>query len=337
MTKELLISIISNTNINLISLQNRYAFELLKSSVFKLKDGESLDLIQVNKILGNTLRINFNKNNKIIIEEVNPKLELFDEKLNNQYFHNRKTHPTLPIAINIENGKLVGYNIHFTSTNKDYIPVFIQNKKIDEDISKEQIILFKEKYPKEFSEINKSYYENKLINLLDEKSKLAIIRPKGTWFYGEYGNLPLMPIKELSSEKIQYISPVLIKWDLENEEYFKLFLKSNREQPSLEYRELSQDSIKNMDLIETFSPLNGNFSKVSNNDLIFIDLKQSTHNFDLYKIDQFRDYLLLSANISKESYLYKTGKLERVTLPDLKVDTYKLLTKGNSACNLSIE
>lgn len=209
----------------------------------------------------------------------------------------------MPIAISFQNESLKGYSLHFTTKNYS-VEEIIKGIKLGKPISNDLL--------SQYQITNAKGYNSLRVNLA--ANKVILNRPVSTWYHGELGNLPLIKLGLTEKGNSQYVSPVLIEWDLEKGDFNQLFRENYNNIPSLKNKELAQFIIRENKLIEKINPFNLNYSTIKNEDLIFLDLSRSRENYNLLKQEELKEFLLASTNISYEEYLFKTSKLVKLNI-----------------------
>lgn len=301
MTKELLAHILSNTMLGTTSRREKEFLEIIKMKINRLNDGQKLNNMELEKLLGNNWTIVDHQ-----LKYVLPRIPSFIEKTNIEIFHEKIQHPAAPIAIYFKDERLVVLSLHFTTKNHGYEKI-CENILIGGEIPGNFIKDYESETGKnDINSIKMFRYDEVLQNF---------IRPKSTWFHGKLGDKPLIELTTLPRGKIQYISPVLIESDLDQNDISKLFNKDYNNIITLENKQAAQMLVKDMDNIEVINPINITFSTIAKDDLIFLDLTKSSYNFNLFEKEEFKDYLLISSNLTNEEYLIKTGKLVKLESP----------------------
>lgn len=294
MTRELLEYLFKNTIINNFSKEQKIALLNLKQKVSNLKEGEKMEKIEFLSYLeSNNLTItNVHDINKICFRRIESKILFFEETKNKiQIFNSNISHPIDIVAINIVNNKLIGYSIHFTTKNYGSESV-VNNVKLFEILPLDKL--------EDFEKVNIKGYKKLL------QGNPNLIRLENTWVNCLNGNKSLIKVIELNDGRIQYISPVLIKYEIENGDYKEIFINSTKQILPLDCKLKILEIMQGCELWETIEPLNNNFySTVLLKDLIFLKSNKTSYNFDLNDPTQFKDWVLTSSNMTTEEYLHR--------------------------------
>lgn len=126
-----------------------------------------------------------------------------------------KEHPSCIVGCSLNNTIII-YNNHFTTTNKKQEKIWNNIKIGGEYYTKEEL---------DELEFNNPQAYNIFLKYNTEK------RPIDTWYLGNKGNIPLLPIDLLPNGKMQYCSNVTI--ETTPEQFWKIYSISNEEKPPI--------------------------------------------------------------------------------------------------------